>query len=72
MVTLRYTFQKGGTTMQKRSDDQKRADYYLYTWQIKAVQRISRETQTPPSEVMRSLLQEALAERRPTRDAIPS
>lgn len=49
--------------------DQKRADYYLYTWQIKAVQRISRETQTPPSEVMRTLLQQALSERQPAMEA---
>lgn len=48
--------------MNKRPSDQKRADYYLYTWQIRAVQRISRETQTPPSEVVRLLLQEALSQ----------
>jgi hypothetical protein len=47
--------------MQKRSTDQKRADYYLYTWQIKAVQKIARETNIPPSEVVRSLLKEALS-----------
>ncbi|NMP20981.1 hypothetical protein [Sulfobacillus harzensis] len=51
--------------MPKRLQDQKRADYYLYTWQIKAVQRISRETQTPPSEVMRTILQQALSEHQP-------
>jgi hypothetical protein len=44
--------------------DQKRADYYLYTWQIREVQRISRETHTPPSEVMRELLSRALEETR--------
>lgn len=43
-------------------EDQKRADYYLYKWQIRAVQKISRETQTPPSEVMRILLNQALGE----------
>lgn len=48
--------------MQKRPADHKRADYYLYTWQIRAVQRIARETKTPPSEVVRVLLQEALSE----------
>ena len=48
--------------MQKRPADQKRADYYLYTWQIRAVQRISRETKIPPSEVVRTLLKEALSQ----------
>lgn len=51
--------------MNKRPTDQKRADYYLYTWQIRAVQRISRETKVPPSEVMRVLLKQALEEREP-------
>lgn len=51
---------KGATKMQKRPVDQKRADYYLYTWQIRAVQKISRDTHQPPSEVMRTLLNEAL------------
>jgi hypothetical protein len=46
--------------------DQKRADYYLYTWQIREVQRISRETHTPPSEVMRSLLSRALSDAQDT------
>ncbi len=49
--------------MQKRPADQKRADYYLYTWQIRAVQKIARETKIPPSEVVRSLLNEALSQR---------
>lgn len=44
----------------KKPDAQKRADYFLYAWQIKEVQRISRETNRPSSEVMRSLLTEAL------------
>jgi hypothetical protein len=48
--------------MQKRPTDQKRADYYLYTWQIRAVQRIARETKIPPSEVVRTLLKEALSQ----------
>lgn len=48
--------------MQKRPVDQKRADYYLYTWQIRAVQKISRESKIPPSEVVRSLLKEALSQ----------
>ncbi len=46
--------------MKATTRDQKRADYYLYTWQIREVQRISRQTKTPPSEVMRSLLSRAL------------
>ncbi len=49
--------------MQKRPVDQKRADYYLYTWQIRAVQKIARDTKVPPSEVVRSLLNEALSHR---------
>ncbi|MCY0880763.1 MAG: hypothetical protein OWS74_02110 [Firmicutes bacterium] len=40
--------------------DQKRADYYLYTWQIRELQKISRETQRPTSEVLRSLLSQVL------------
>ena len=48
----------------KHREDQKRADYYLYTWQIKEVQRISRETRKPPSEVLRDLLSEALGAHR--------
>jgi hypothetical protein len=44
----------------KRTVDQKRADYYLYIWQIREVQKLSRELQRPPSEVMRLLLSEAL------------
>lgn len=47
----------------KTAADQKRADYYLYTWQIREVQKLSRELQRPPSEVMRLLLSEALTER---------
>lgn len=46
--------------MRKRPD-QKRAEYYLYTWQINELRRISRETQTPPSEVLRKVLTVALA-----------
>ncbi|MCY0898667.1 MAG: hypothetical protein OWU33_06960 [Firmicutes bacterium] len=49
--------------MSKRLVEQRRADYYLYTWQIRAVQRIARETKMPPSEVVRSLLEEALVQR---------
>lgn len=48
--------------MPKRPTDQRRADYYLYTWQIRAVQKLAREKKMPPSEVVRSLLQEALAQ----------
>ena len=49
--------------MQKqRPANQKRADYYLYTWQIRAVQKIARENKVPPSEVVRSLLNEALSQ----------
>lgn len=52
--------------MKKRDADQKRADYYLYTWQIRAVQRISRETNQPPSEVLRNLLAKALEPYQPS------
>lgn len=54
--------------MKRQEPNQKRADYYLYTWQIRAVQRISRETHRPPSEVMRTLLAEALGKK----DSLPS
>lgn len=56
--------QGGRKPMKSPVKDQKRADYYLYTWQIREVQRISRETRTPPSEVMRELLSRALEETR--------
>jgi hypothetical protein len=52
---------KGVTGMKAKPRDQKRADYYLYTWQIREVQRIARETKTPPSEVVRQLLTRALS-----------
>ncbi|AEJ39029.1 hypothetical protein TPY_0834 [Sulfobacillus acidophilus TPY] len=51
--------------MKAKHSDQKRADYYLYTWQIREVQRIARETKTPPSEVVRQLLAQALSRRDP-------
>lgn len=38
----------------------KRADYFLYKRQIRAIQQISRETHRPSSEVMRELLDEVL------------
>lgn len=44
----------------KKRPDQKRAEYYLYTWQINELRRISRETQTPPSAVLRQVLSAAL------------
>ncbi len=43
-----------------KEDRQKRAEYYLYAWQIAEVRRISRETRRPPSEVLRNLLSQAL------------
>ena len=46
--------------MSDQWNDQKRADYVLYTWQIRAIQRIARATQRPSSEVMRELLEQAL------------
>jgi hypothetical protein len=46
----------------KRPKDQRRADYFLYTWQIHAIRRLAAETQKPPSAVVRDLLNQALAE----------
>lgn len=45
----------------KRPKNQRRADYFLYTWQIYAIRRLAAERQQPPSEVVRELLNEALA-----------
>lgn len=44
-------------------DQQKRADYFLYKRQIRAIQQISRETHRPSSEVVRDLLDEVLQSR---------
>lgn len=44
----------------KAHANQKKAEYYLYSWQISELRRISRETRRPPSEVLRSVLSEAL------------
>ena len=47
----------------KRPKNQRRADYFLYTWQIHAIRRLAAETQRHPSEVVRDLLNEALPHR---------
>lgn len=44
----------------KRPKNQRRADYFLYTWQIYAIRRLAAETQRHPSEVVRDLLNQAL------------
>lgn len=43
-----------------RPKDQKRADYILYSWQIRAIQGLAQKRQQGPSEVMRDLLNRAL------------
>ncbi len=63
--TLLKTPIEEGKTL-KSPLDQKRADYYLYTWQIREVQKLSRELHRPPSEIMRTLLTEALAKKTST------
>ncbi len=44
----------------KRPKNQRRADYFLYTWQIYAIRRLAAETHRQPSEVVRDLLNQAL------------
>jgi hypothetical protein len=44
----------------KAHENQKKAEYYLYNWQVAELRRISRETRRPPSEVLRTVLSEAL------------
>ncbi len=57
----RFDFCKRGVCrVMMKHDQQKRAEYYLYAWQIAEVRRISRETRRPPSEVLRDLLSQAL------------
>jgi hypothetical protein len=56
-MTLEAVF--GGMRL-KTHENQKKAEYYLFNWQINELRRISRETRRPPSEVLRSVLSEAL------------
>jgi len=44
----------------RRPKDQRRADYFLYTWQIRAIRRLAEERHEPPSQVVRELLSQAL------------
>jgi hypothetical protein len=46
-----------------RPKDQRRADYFLYTWQIRSIRRLAEAEDRSPSEVVRDLLAEALRER---------
>lgn len=39
----------------------RRADYFLYTWQIRAIQRMSRDNQKTSSEIVRELISQALS-----------
>ena len=47
----------------KAHENQKKAEYYLYRWQIAELRRISRETRRPPSAVLRDVLSDALGHR---------
>jgi hypothetical protein len=44
-----------------RPKDQRRADYFLYTWQIRAIRHLADERSEPPSQVVRELLSQALS-----------
>jgi hypothetical protein len=44
-----------------RPKNQRRADYFLYTWQIRAIREIANARQVPASAVVRELLTLALA-----------
>ncbi len=44
-----------------RPKDQRRADYFLYTWQIRAIRHLADERSLPPSQVVRELLSQALS-----------
>lgn len=43
-----------------RPKNQRRADYFLYTWQIRAIRHLAEERNERPSEVVRELLSQAL------------
>lgn len=47
--------------MPNRTKDQKRAEYYLFSWQIRAIQQLARQQATTPSAVVRRLLSEVIA-----------
>lgn len=42
-------------------DALQRAEYYLFAWQVREIQRLARQSGRHPSEVVRQLLAEALA-----------
>ncbi|MGC8489671.1 MAG: hypothetical protein ACP5QO_15835 [Clostridia bacterium] len=52
-----------------RPKDQRRADYFLYTWQIRAIRHLAEERHEAPSQVVRELLNEALRAPQPERPA---
>jgi hypothetical protein len=47
----------------QRPKNQRRADYFLYTWQIGAIRRMAQARGCTPSEVVRELLSQALTGR---------
>lgn len=49
----------------------RRADYWLYPWQIHAIQRIAHERQQTPSAIVRDLLTAALPPPRASSDKPP-
>jgi hypothetical protein len=42
-------------------DALQRAEYYLFAWQVREIQRLARQSGRHPSEVVRQLLTQALA-----------
>jgi hypothetical protein len=51
----------GGDTM-ARPQGERRADYFLYAWQIRAIRRLAAARGETPSQVARMLLTAALTE----------
>lgn len=49
----------------QRPKNQRRADYFLYTWQIRAIRELAEIRHEPPSAVVRDLLAHALAQEGP-------
>jgi hypothetical protein len=47
--------------MMARPRGEKRADYFIYTWQIRAIRRLAEKRGQTPSQVVRLLLADALA-----------
>lgn len=53
-------------------DALQRAEYYLFAWQVREIQRLARQSGRHPSEVVRQLLAEALAAEAAKAAATPS